>query len=52
VVCPGAPLASLELRVFMEEFLYLPASIAPGENSPTPAVYPASGFSALPLRLG
>jgi cytochrome P450 len=51
-VCPGAQLARLELRVVMEELLKSTRRIdtAPGRR-PTIAVYPASGFSALPLLL-
>lgn len=51
-VCPGAPLARLELRVFMEELLARTDEItlAPG-SAPTFAVYPASGFATLPLRV-
>ncbi|MGE0522185.1 MAG: cytochrome P450 [Variibacter sp.] len=51
-VCPGAPLARLELRVVMEELLKSTRRIdkAPGRR-PTMALYPASGFSALPLLL-
>jgi cytochrome P450 len=51
-VCPGAPLASLELRVLVEELLRRASRIEPiSGNPPTPAVYPASGFAALPLRI-
>jgi cytochrome P450 len=49
-ICPGAPLASLELRVFIEELLALSERIelAP-KGPPCRAIYPASGFSRLPL---
>ena len=49
-VCPGAPLARLELRVLIEELLARTRQIAlvPGKP-PVRAVYPASGFSSLPL---
>ncbi len=52
-VCPGAPLASLELRVLMEELLRRTRRIEPVPGkSPMLAVYPASGFSELLLRIG
>jgi len=51
-VCPGAQLARLELRVLMEEFLKRTdkVALAPGRQ-PTIAVYPASGFSSLPMLI-
>ena len=51
-VCPGAGLSRLELRLVMEELLQATRWIdpAPGRE-PTRAIYPASGFSALPLLL-
>jgi cytochrome P450 len=51
-VCPGAPLARLELRIVMEELLAHTRNIAlaPG-RTPVRAIYPASGFAALPLRI-
>ena len=49
-VCPGAQLARLELRVVMEELLGQTREITlvPGRQ-PTLAIYPASGFSILPI---
>lgn len=51
-VCPGAPLARLELRVFVEELLRRTDNLAlqPGVTPPR-AHYPGSGFSALPLLM-
>ena len=49
-VCPGAPLARLELRVVMEELLCATREIAPRPGrAPAKATYPASGFASLPL---
>ncbi len=51
-VCPGAPLARLELRLLMELLLARTSDIAqfPGQL-PQRATFPASGFSALPVCL-
>lgn len=51
-VCPGAPLARMELRLVMEELLRGTALISPlAGKPPTLAVYPASGFATLPLQI-
>lgn len=51
-VCPGAPLARMELRIVMEEILRCTAGIQPVPGkSPTHAVYPASGFATLPVMM-
>ncbi|MBN2685834.1 MAG: cytochrome P450 [Pontiellaceae bacterium] len=51
-VCPGAPLARMELRVVMDEILESTTVIQPvPDKSPTNAVYPASGFATLPVRI-
>lgn len=50
--CPGAPLARLEMRVFMEHMLAHTSEITiVPEHPATLAVYPASGFATLPLRI-
>ena len=51
-VCPGAPLARMELRVLLEELLALDAALEPlPGQAPEPAVHPASGWACVPLRL-
>jgi len=51
-VCPGAPLARMEMRVAMEELLARTTRINPiPDKPPTDAVYPASGFATLSLRI-
>ena len=51
-VCPGAPLAHLELIVVMEELLAQTEMISlPVGKLPALAVYPASGFEILPLQV-
>ena len=51
-VCPGAPLARLELRQLMEELLARTTRIElpPGEP-PTRAVHPDAGYASLRIRL-
>ena len=50
--CPGAPLARLELRVFLEELLSRTTEISvEAQKEPKLAGYPASGFAILPLRI-
>lgn len=50
-VCPGAPLARLELRVLVEELLARTTEIAPGCDAPVRAAYPGSGYTSLPLTI-
>lgn len=51
-VCPGAPLARMELRVAVQALLDGTTRIDPiAQRPPTGAVYPASGFATLPLHI-
>jgi cytochrome P450 len=51
-VCPGAPLARLELRIALEELLARTSRMAVvPDKPPARAAYPASGFSSLPLTI-
>ena len=51
-VCPGAPLARLEMCIAMEELLGRTTRIERSRDKvPTKAAYPTSGFSALPLQI-
>lgn len=50
-VCPGAPLARLELQLLMESLLASTGEITlVSEKSPERASFPASGYSSLPVR--
>lgn len=52
-ICPGAPLARLELRVLMEELLgHTDHFELVTGSEPVMAAYPAGGFASLPLRIG
>lgn len=49
-VCPGAPLARMELQVFMEELLKQIDKIEPAaDQQPERAMFPTGGFNYLPL---
>lgn len=48
-VCPGAPLARLELEVITEALLARTRAIRRSARPVERAIYPASGFSTLPL---
>lgn len=50
-VCPGAPLARLQLDVFTEELLARTDRVVLSDRAPEHASYPAGGFSALWARL-
>ena len=49
-VCPGAPLARMELRILMEEWLAAVTRVTGADHSkPERALFPAGGFHHLPL---
>jgi cytochrome P450 len=51
-VCPGAPLARLELRLILQALLAGTQEILPAPGPPPErAQFPASGFATLPIRL-
>lgn len=50
-VCPGAPLARMELRVLMEELLSRTSRISTSPIEAVRAVYPAAGFASVHLRI-
>ena len=51
-ICPGAPLARMEIRPAMEELLGRTTRISMAPSRPaTWAVYPSSRFATLPVRL-
>lgn len=51
-VCPGAPLARLEMRLLIEELLEQTVEISRiAEKPPKRAAYPTTGFSDLYLRM-
>lgn len=49
-VCPGAPLARLELRVAIDAVLQRCRHLHLGDARPSKAVFPANGYTELPLR--
>jgi hypothetical protein len=49
--CPGAPLARMELKIFMEELLKQINGIeVVGSDTPERAMFPTGGFNYLPLQ--
>ncbi|HPO21182.1 MAG TPA: cytochrome P450, partial [Rubrivivax sp.] len=50
-VCPGAPLARLELQLVFEELLRARRLRPQPGRAPLRAAYPGSGYSQLPLLL-
>lgn len=51
-VCPGAPLARMEMRISMAVLLERTNSLQLiSTQPPTNAIYPASGFATLPLHI-
>jgi cytochrome P450 len=51
-ICPGIPLARLELRIVVEELLKRTSQITLVQGKdPVRAIYPACGFSSLPMKI-
>lgn len=51
-VCPGAPLARMELVIIIEKLLEHTQQLQLIDSQPaSPATYPSSGYASLPLRL-
>lgn len=51
-VCPGAPLARMELRLLLEELLAQTRQLdIPADAQPQRALFPAGGFGYLPMRV-
>lgn len=50
-ICPGAPLARLELRVLAEELLGCVEFAPSVHRYPVRAIFPTGGFSACPVRV-
>lgn len=50
-VCPGAPLARLELRVLLEQLLSATDRLDLTADPPRPANYPVGGYACIPLSI-
>lgn len=50
-VCPGAPLARLEMRIALETLLSMFSEIEMGSVAPTRLAYPENGWASLPMRV-
>lgn len=50
-VCPGAPLARLELRLMIAALLRRTRAIGPSDRPAVRAAFPSGGFATLPLRV-
>lgn len=50
-VCPGAPLARLEMRIALETLLSMSGEFVVGSAAPTRLPYPENGWASLPMRL-
>lgn len=50
-ICPGAPLARMQLTMITRELLQQSSSIEPGKDPSQRAVFPSGGFAAVWVRL-
>lgn len=51
-VCPGRPLATMELRIAVRALLAATSAIEPGAEEAEREVHPVGGFRRVPVRLG
>lgn len=50
-VCPGRALATMELRIAVQELLAATSAIFPGEGDPEREVHPVGGYRRVPIAL-
>lgn len=50
-VCPGRALATMELRIAVQELLAATSAVFPGEGDPEREVHPVGGYRRVPIAL-